>query len=429
MLIQRTIFRLAPVLAVAGALLTGCEKNNERPYAVDTGDQFPTLLSNSLGTATKYAAGETVPVELRFAAQGVPIQEIRIFQRIEPAPDSTVVQTLLGSRAAYSRRSFADTLVVNLLMPSAPNQARVRFSAVVVSANGLTKARSVAIRVAEATPTVRVVSATNLTAPATAPLVTGDVVRYSLLLNENGINLYPERPAAPPAATAVLFNNLDSLITYVRVGTAAERRFARQRLPATGTQTGAATTINLDLTLPTGSSGQAVVFRFEAKSRFLGTPNFRASSVTAAPVTLGTATPFAAVRDRMLSYVGTAGGDLAALDLTTFTTVPAAGPITSKDLVISSTAANAVQFRALSTNTRLVRSTAAVYSTATVNNVRQAYLGAAATAQVTTLDNIVVGDVIIVRVRGLDQYAIVQVTGLNRTSATDVTVTFNIKAL
>ena len=417
------------MLAVAGGLLAGCQKNEERPYAVASDDQFPTLLSNALGTATKYAVGETVPVELRFAAQGAPIQEIRIFQRIEPAPDSTVVQTLPGTSAAYSRRSFADTLVVNLVMPTAPNQARVRFSAVVVSANGLTKARSVSIRVAQATPTVKVVSATSLTAPAAAPLITGDVVRYSLLLNENGINLYPERPAAPPAATAVLFNNLDSLVTYVQVGTAAERRFARQRLPASGTQTGAATPITLDLTLPAGTAGQPVVFRFEAKSRFLGTPNFRSSSVTAAPITLGTATPLAAVRVRTLTYTGAAGGDLAALDFTTFNTVAAAGPVTSKDLVIGSTAANAVQFRALSTGTRLVRSTAAIYTAATFNSIRVAYNTAAAAAQVTTLDNIVVGDVIILKLRGADQYAVVQVTGINRTSATDVVVTFNIKAL
>ena len=42
---------------MAGGLLTGCEKNNERPYAVASDDQFPTVLSNSLGTATKYAMG------------------------------------------------------------------------------------------------------------------------------------------------------------------------------------------------------------------------------------------------------------------------------------------------------------------------------------------------------------------------------------
>ncbi|WP_046245603.1 hypothetical protein [Hymenobacter terrenus] len=429
MIIQRNIFRLASVAALVIGLLAGCQKNEERPYAVSSDDRYPTILSNSLGLATKYAVGETVPVELQFAAQSAPIQEIRIFQRIEPATDSTVVQTLPGTQAAYSRLKFADTLVVRVVLPLSPNQARVRFSAVVVSQNGLTKTRLVPFRVAEATPTVRVVSATNLTAPAAAPLISGDVVRYRLLLNENGINTYPERPAAPPVATAVLFNNLDSLVTYVRIGGAPERRFARQRLPAAGTQSGAASTINVDVTLPTGTAGQDIVFRFEAKSRYLGTPNVRASSATAVPITLGTATPLAAVRAQTLTYTGTTGGDLAALDLTTFTAVAAAGPATSKDLTISSTSSNAVQFRTLSTDTRLVRSTAAIYAGTTLNNIRQAYNTAAATAQVTTLDNIVVGDVIILKLRGLDQYAVVQVAGINRTSLTDVVVSLNIKAL
>ena len=108
---------------------------------------------------------------------------------------------------------------------------------------------------------------------------------------------------------------------------------------------------------------------------------------------------------------------------------PAAGPATSKDLVISSTATNAVQFRTLSTGTRLVRSTTAAYAAATLSSIRQAYNATAAASQVTTLDNVVVGDVIILRLRGLDQYAVVQVTGINRTSATDATVTFSVKAL
>lgn len=430
MITQRYFLRLAPLLALAGGLLAGCDRTIDPPYTVNGDEQYPTLLGNAFGAATKYAAGETVPLELQFAAQSAPIQEIRIFQRIEPALDSTVVQTLPATQAAYSRRRFADTLVVRVVMPNAPNKARVRFSAVVVSQNGLIKSRSVAFRVAEGAPTVRVVSATNITAPASAPMVSGDVVRYSLLFNENGITTYAERPALPPAATDVLFNNLDSLVTYVRVGTTPERRFARQRLPAaTGVQSGAAMTLDVNVTLPAGTAGQSVVFRFEAKSRYLGTPNFRAGSATATPITLGTPTPFAAVRARTLTYTGATGGDLAALDFTTFTTVAAAGPAASKDLVISSTAANAVQFRTLSTDTRLVRSTAAVYTAATSNSIRQQYNIAAATAQVTTLDNIVVGDVVILKLRGQDQYAIVQVASINRTSATDVTLALNIKAL
>jgi|GEM_PF-2707282 len=65
---------------------------------------------------------------------------------------------------------------------------------------------------------------------------------------------------------------------------------------------------------------------------------------------------------------------------------------------------------------------------ATFTSVRQAYT-AATTAQAAILDNVAVGDVILVKLRGLDQYEALQVTGINRTSATDVTVNFSGKTL
>ncbi|MFC7668148.1 hypothetical protein ACFQT0_12700 [Hymenobacter humi] len=182
----------------------------------------------------------------------------------------------------------------------------------------------------------------------------------------------------------------------------------------------------MDVPLPTGSAGQPVTLRFEAKVR---TPARTASATASATITPVAATPFGAVRTATLSYTGATGGDLAAYDLTTFAAVAAADPATSKDLAITSTATNQVQFKALSTNTKLVRSTAAVYNAATLTSIRQTYNATAAASQVTTLDNIVVGDVIIAKLRGLDQYVAMQVTGINRTSATDVAVTLSIKAL
>ena len=265
----------------------------------------------------------------------------------------------------------------------------------------------------------------------------GDVVRYNLVLNENGINTYAELPAAPPPATAILYNNLDSLVTYVQVGSAPERRAQRAiRLPAAGAQSGAQSSVNVDVTIPAGSSGQTVQYRFEAKSRYQNTPppaapSIRTATVAAAPITPGTATALAAPRTVTLAFAGTTGGDQAALDLTTFTPVPAAGAAASKDLSISSTASNAVQVRALNT-TRLVRLTtggAAAYTNATLNSIRQLYQTTAAASQVATLDNVVVGDVVVARLRGADQYVIFTVTGINRTSATDVALTLAVKAL
>ena len=411
------------LLALA-LLATGCKKELD-DYYTTTGAQFPTLLTtNALGTATKYATGEVVSFELQFAQQTDPIKQLVILQKVEPARDSAVVQTLPYA-PAFSKRKNVDTLVVSYTVPAGANKALVRVDARVDSQNGQTKTRSFYFRLAEATPTIVINSGpTNVTLPtATATGAPGDIIRYSLTLNKGGITAAPLPPASIAVISAgILYKDLDSLVTYAKVGTAAERRVVRTKLTASGAEL----TTNVDIPLPAGSAGQPITFRFEVKVR---TPARAASATAAAAYTPAAATPFAAVRTGTLTYTGTTGGDLAAYDLTTFAAVPATGPATSKDLVISSTATSAVQFRTLSTGTRLVRSTTAVYTAATLSSIRQTYNATAAASQVTILDNIVVGDVIILKLRGLDQYAVVQVSGINRTSATDVTVSFSVKAL
>ena len=405
-------------------LATGCKKDLDDFYT-STGPQFPTLLTtNALGNATKYAPGETVTFELQFAQQTDPIKQIVILQKVEPARDSAAVQTIPYA-PAFSKRKNVDTLLVSYVVPAGANKALVRVDARVESQNGQSKTRTFFFRLAEATPTVVINSGpTNVTLPtATATGAPGDIIRYNVTLNKGGISTAPIPPASlaviPPG---ILYKDLDSLVTYAQVGTAAERRVVRTKLTASGAEL----TTNVDIPLPAGSAGQPITFRFEVKVR---TPARAASATAAAAYTPAAATPFAAVRTGTLTYTGTTGGDLAAYDLTTFAAVPATGPATSKDLVISSTATSAVQFRTLSTGTRLVRSTTAAYTAATLTNIRQAYNATAAASQLTTLDNIAVGDVIILKLRGLDQYAVVQVTGINRTSATDATVTFSVKAL
>ncbi|SMB97729.1 hypothetical protein SAMN00120144_1597 [Hymenobacter roseosalivarius DSM 11622] len=423
--------RFTPLLLAAAGLLTSCTKELDT-YYTEVGPQFPTVLNNSNFTpATKYAVGEIVPLELNFAAQTAPVREILVLQKIEPSPDSVVVQTI-PYQPAFSRLKRADTLVVRYVVPPAANKAQIRVDVRVVSQNGQSRTRSAFFRVAEATPTIRINRATNVTAPAAGPVVAGDVVRYNLTLNVNGVTA----ATTTTPATSILYKDLDSLVTYVKVGAAAERRLLRQRLPVVGAQTGAATTLDVDATIPAGSAGQAVTFRFEAKVR---TPA-RTASATADALTPAPPTALAAARALTLTYAGTTGGDQAALDLTTFTTVPAAGPAGTKDVAITNTASNAVRLQALNpttgtpapTPTRFVRLTtggAAAYTSATLNSIRQTFLTAPTANQVTTLDNVVVGDVVIARVRGLDQYAIFTVTGINRTSATDVAVTLAVKAL
>jgi hypothetical protein len=412
---------LRGLLALA-LLATGCKKVEPDDYFTETGPQIPGFLSVLPAPATKYTTGETITFELQIAQQTDPIKQIVILEKVEPGRDSAAVQTIPYA-PAYSRIKRTDTLVVRYVVPAGANKALVRVDARVEGQNGQTKTRNFYFRLAEATPTIAINSGpVNVTMPGTGSPAPLDVVRYNVTLNRGGITTAPVPPSTTAVPAGILYKDLDSLVVYARIGTGAERRVVRQRINPTS---GAELTQDVDVPLPAGSAGQPVTLRFEAKVR---TPA-RTASASAATITPVAATPFAAARTATLSYAGATGGDLAAYDLTTFTTVPAAGPATSKDLVISSTAANAVQFRTLSTNTRLVRSTTAVYTAATFTSARQAYNAAATTAQVTTLDNIVVGDVIILKLRGLDQYTVVQVAGINRTSTTDVAVTLNIKAL
>lgn len=423
-----TIRRWACVPLLGCLALMSCEKEIDT-YYTEVGGQIPTFLTNALGVNTKYASGEIVTFELQYAQQTSPLKDVRIYQRVEPATDSTLVQTI-PYKAAFSKRKNADTLVVAYTVPAGVNKANVRVAAIVTAENGQTKQRAFYFRLAEPTPTIKVNTVTNVTAPAGATPVPGDVVRYNVLLNEGGIN-----SATAITSTGTLYKDLDSLVTYVKVGTAPERRAQRAvRLPAgTAAQTGAQTAVNVDVTIPAGSSGEPVQYRFEAKSRYQNTtppaaPSIRTATVTAAAITPGTTTGLATATNVTLTYTGTTGGDLAAYDLTTFAAVPAAGAATSKDVSISSVASNTVQLKALNT-TKFAATTAAVYNAAMLNSIRQVYQTTAAASQLTTLDNVAVGSVYVARLRNADQYAIFTVTGINRTSPTDVTVTLAVKSL
>ncbi|WP_133272047.1 hypothetical protein [Hymenobacter radiodurans] len=410
--------RYAPLLLLTlTGLTTSCDDELDENYT-EVGPQLPTLLASTSNPDTKYAVGETVPLEINFASQGEPIKEVLVLQKVEPSRDSVVVQTI-PYQPAYSRLKRADTLVVRYVVPQAANKALIRVDVRLVSQNGQSKTRSASFRVAEPTPTIRINSVANVTAPTAGPVVAGDVVRYNLTLNVNGVT----SATATTPVTSILYKDLDSLITYVRVGTTAERRLLRQRLPAVGAQTGAATTLNVDATVPANSAGQPVTFRFEAKVR---TPA-RTASVTSAAITPGTPTALAAVRPITLTYTGTTGGDLAAFNFATFSAATAADAATVKDIAITSIATNQVKLDALNT-TRLVKTTAAVYTAATLNSVRQTYLTATAANQVASVASVLVGDVYVARVRGGEQYVIFTVTGLNRT-ATGVSLALDVKAL
>ena len=112
-------------LLALSLLATGCKKELDDYYTAQ-GPQYPTLLTtNALGTATKYATGETVTFELQFAQQTNPIKQVVILQKVEPARDSAIVQTLPYA-PGFSKRKNLDTLLVSYVVPVGTNKALVR---------------------------------------------------------------------------------------------------------------------------------------------------------------------------------------------------------------------------------------------------------------------------------------------------------------
>ncbi|MFC7668147.1 hypothetical protein ACFQT0_12695 [Hymenobacter humi] len=174
--------------------------------------------------------------ELQFAQQTDPIKQIVILQKVEPSRDSMVVQTL-PYKPAYSRIKRTDTLMVNYVVPAGANKALVRVDARVDSNNGQTKLRTFYFRLAEATPTIVINSGpTNVTVPAAGSPAPGDIVRYNVTLNAGGITTAPIPPSTSAVPTGTLYKDLDSLVVYAKVGTAAERRVVRIKTAASGAQ-------------------------------------------------------------------------------------------------------------------------------------------------------------------------------------------------
>ncbi|WP_460501795.1 hypothetical protein, partial [Hymenobacter agri] len=266
---------ISRVRALWGGLLalalvaTGCKKELDDYYTLQ-GPQYPTLLTtNSLGNATKYAVGEVVTFELQFAQQTDPIKQIVILQKVEPARDSAVVQTIAYA-PAYSRIKRTDTLVVRYTVPPGDNKSLVRVDARVDSQNGQSKVRSFYFRLAEATPTIVINSGpVNVTVPtATATSAPGDIIRYNVTLNKGGIGSAPLPPATTAVPAGILYKDIDSLVVYAKFGTTPERRVVRTKpaYPST-VANGSELTTNVDVPLPAGSAGQPVTLRFEVKVR------------------------------------------------------------------------------------------------------------------------------------------------------------------
>ncbi|GAA4309183.1 hypothetical protein [Nibribacter koreensis] len=412
---MKSIFKkymAVPAIALMGFVAVSCEEDYEPSYQI-TEDSFQLLqATGTLPVAAKYATGETVKMELVYNKSD--IKEIVLLQKFDNQ-DSSVVKTI-PAQGAYSLRKKADTLVVEYVVPPGlANKTLIRLDAKGVGFNNSTKTRSVSFRVAEAMPTIRIKSMSNRTATAQYGNAANDVIRYELVMNEGGVTSV----TTTTPATAILYKDLDSLNVYAKVGAGAETRVQRIGL----TKSGAAVTRNVDVTVPANSANQEVIFRFEVKSLL---PKL-AASVSSAPVTPSAATAFTGTSTATIGLNGDANA-------TSFNFVARTNAGTdvaaNKDITVTSVAGNKVAVKADNT-TSFVKSTAAAYTSATFSSVRQAYYAGAnavPTTVVTSIADLLVGDVYIAKLVGTDNYVIFKVTAINRTE-TGATVTMDYKYL
>ncbi|UOR05821.1 hypothetical protein MUN82_01685 [Hymenobacter aerilatus] len=401
-----TLRRTLPVVAcLAVALLAGCEKEPyDELYTVQQDAGFGSLRG-LVTTATKFAPGETVPVLVSYNQQDN-LRDITVFQVIN-RQDSAVVGTYPAS-GALDATTQAFSQSVPYTVPSAlANKTPVRVDVTLNFTNGSKQLRRFSYTVASA-PTLKfgATPATyrnGLTANAQSP---GDLIGYSIVMNEGGISTVP---AAGSSAT--LFKNIDSLVYYARVGTQAPVRQGVLRTPTAGV----AATRAVDVRVPAGAQGQPITFLFSA---FAQTQRVDLSSATlniVAPTTLAT------TQRGMVSFGTGASPDSLAYNLKLARNEPAASAATTKDLFVSGVANSSVTLTA-GNNTRYYKVpatqvAAGFYTQATANAVGNLLYQNTNTAE---LGAATAGDVYAVRVRGTGEVILLRILGV-KTGATGAT--------
>ncbi|AMJ66597.1 hypothetical protein [Hymenobacter sp. PAMC 26628] len=379
---------LALALPLLAALAGGCKKELDTYYTAAGAPGFASIALPGLGVAARYAVGETIPITLGYNAADQ-LQSVRVYQVVNKA-DSATVGTYPAMAGTYNAATATTVQPVPYVVPNVANGLPVRVDVISTFANGGTQLRRFTYTVAQAaTFKFGATPATyrnGLAAPAQSG---GDVVGYSVVLNEGGLGAVPVAPA-----TGQLFKAVDSLTTFYRLGSGTPVRVAVIRNPSNG----AANARTIDVTLPRNAAGQAITYSFVAYAAV------QALTITAPPIALANPTPLATVRTGRLSGGPSATPDSLAFNLRTGALEPATNPPTAKDLYVSGVSGSVLLSAA--NTTRYYKATAAqvaagFYTNPTANNAGTTfYLNTAATSA--NLGAVTAGDVFAVKVRGAE---------------------------
>jgi hypothetical protein len=422
--------RWTPLLAAAGLLALGaCEKEIEKPYQVQDEGGFATLGAQPGGipsTNARYAPGETVRLVVGYNAADR-IRDVTVFQVVNRQDSAVVSTTPAGGSIGTS--GLTELIVPYVVPPALANKTPVRVDVTTTFENGATRLRRFNYNVAAA-PTLRF--ATNTATPP-VPVVTyrnnlaataqaeGDIIGYSLIINEGGIATVPTTPT-----TSTLFKNVDSLTTFYRIGSGAPVRAGVVLNPSNG----AANARVVDVRVPAGAQGQAVTYSFTAYAGPF------TASITAAPVNIVAPAPLARVRSGRITAGAGSPQDSAAYDLRLGANVLNSAAATTKDayayVASTSTGANTLGMRAENT-TVYYRVPAATVATGYYNSATANAVGTLLYTNATALNGnpgpVAVNDVFAVRVRGAEPM-LLRVVGV-RPSASGSTgrITFEYRAL
>jgi hypothetical protein len=388
---------LLVALPLLGLLLGGCKKELDDYYAPVEDTGFASLGLPRVPLAPRYAPGETVPLYVSFT-QADGLRDISVFQvvgnkAVYGVADSAAVGTF-PANGSFNAAGQVQTQAVPYVVPNVTNGLPVRVDVTLTFQNGSKRLRRFTYNVAQpitlkfgATPaTYR----NTLAGTAQAP---GDIVSYSLILNETGVSA-PPTGSPLPLPTAPLFKAVDSLTTFYRIGTGNPVRVAVLRNPSAG----AASNRSIDVTLPAAAAGQAITYSFTAYGPV------QAVTVTAPPINVTTATPLATLRTGTIAAEGNVTADSAAFNLRTGQLEPAANPPGAKDLFLNSTSPT-VTLSAANT-TRYTKLTPAqidrFYANATANTAGDLLYTNGLTSGLVSADlgTVTAGDVFVFRVRG-----------------------------
>ncbi|RSK46837.1 hypothetical protein [Hymenobacter rigui] len=388
---------LAGLLAL-GLATAGCKKEDFNDYVqLQDNAGFGSISTQGGALATKYAPGETVPVIVAFN-QSDNLKDITVFQVINKQ-DSAVVGTYPASGQLNGTPQLFNQTVPYTVPSTLANKTPVRVDVTLNFADGSKRLRRFTYTAASS-PTLKF-SATPVTyrnGLSVTQQTSGDILGYSILLNEGGIATVPTG-----GSTSTLFKNVDSLTYFVQSGTGTARRLGVVRGPSAG----AATTVTVNAPVPAGSNGQTLTYSFVAYAQNTST------TLTAAPIAIAAPVSFAATAKTGRVAFGVATpSDSLAFNLRTGLNEPQSGPATNKDLSVSSYTSAGVVLTASNT-TRYYKLTpaqvaAGLYNSATVNAIGLLLFQNTTSAE---LGTVAVNDVYAVRVRGAETM-LLRITGI-----------------